>query len=40
MEAVGLKQEMDRLKLQMPGKRVLAAADFLNANDVQGAVFR
>ena len=28
------------MKLQMPGKRVLAAADFLNANDVQGAVFR
>ncbi len=28
------------LKLQMPGKRILSAADFLNANDVRGAVFR
>lgn len=28
------------LKLQMPGKRVLSAADFLNANDLRGAVFR
>ncbi len=28
------------LKLQIPGKRVLSAADFLNANDVRGAVFR
>ena len=27
-------------KLQMPGKRVLSAAEFLNANDVLGALFR